>query len=88
MGGYMGKLLVVDLTSGKLNDEPLDPALAHDFVGGAGYAARWVAVNITSSSRLPWDDGFQRGFQLSLADKKLQRDSHRPERVATERVGT
>jgi aldehyde:ferredoxin oxidoreductase len=42
MTGYLGKLLVVDLTSGELVDEPLDPALAHDFVGGAGYAARYL----------------------------------------------
>ncbi|HSR29111.1 MAG TPA: aldehyde ferredoxin oxidoreductase N-terminal domain-containing protein, partial [Anaerolineae bacterium] len=42
MSGYMGKLLVVDLTSGELKDEPLDPTLAHDFVGGAGYAARYL----------------------------------------------
>jgi aldehyde:ferredoxin oxidoreductase len=42
MNGYMGKLLVVDLTSGELKDEPLDPNLAHDFVGGAGYAARYL----------------------------------------------
>ena len=42
MGGYMGKLLVVDLTRGTLEDEPLDMALAHDFVGGAGYAARYL----------------------------------------------
>jgi aldehyde:ferredoxin oxidoreductase len=42
MSGYMGKLLAVDLTSGELKDEPLDPNLAHDFVGGAGYAARYL----------------------------------------------
>ena len=42
MSGYMGKLLVVDLTSGELKDEPLDPTLARDFVGGAGYAARYL----------------------------------------------
>jgi len=40
MNGYMGKLLVVDLTKGKLEDEPLNPDVARDFVGGAGYAAR------------------------------------------------
>jgi aldehyde:ferredoxin oxidoreductase len=40
MNGYMGKLLVVDLTKGKLEDEPLNPEVARDFVGGAGYAAR------------------------------------------------
>jgi aldehyde:ferredoxin oxidoreductase len=42
MSGYMGKLLVVNLTSGELKDEPLDPNIAHDFVGGAGYAARYL----------------------------------------------
>ena len=42
MDGYMGKLLVVDLTRGELKDEPLDQATAHDFVGGAGYAARYL----------------------------------------------
>ncbi len=42
MSGYMGKLLVVDLTSGKLKDEPLNPNMIHDFVGGASYAARYL----------------------------------------------
>jgi aldehyde:ferredoxin oxidoreductase len=42
MSGYMGRLLVVDLTSGELKEEPLDDNLAHDFVGGAGYAARYL----------------------------------------------
>jgi aldehyde:ferredoxin oxidoreductase len=40
MSGYAGKLLVVDLTNGTLQDEPIDPQIAHDFVGGTGYAAR------------------------------------------------
>jgi aldehyde:ferredoxin oxidoreductase len=40
MSGYTGKLLAVDLTSRKLEDVPIDPNIAHDFVGGAGYAAR------------------------------------------------
>ncbi len=42
MSGYMGKLLIVDLTRGELADEPLDPMWTHDFVGGAGYAARYL----------------------------------------------
>jgi len=42
MSGYMGKLLTVDLTRGELGDEPLEPTWAHDFVGGAGYAARYL----------------------------------------------
>ena len=42
MNGYMGKLLIVDLTHGIVQDEPLDYNLARDFVGGAGYAARYL----------------------------------------------
>jgi aldehyde:ferredoxin oxidoreductase len=42
MNGYMGKLLAVDLTTGQLQDEPVDPEIAADFVGGAGYAARYL----------------------------------------------
>ena len=42
MGGYMGKLLSVDLSSGAIKEEPLDLTIAHDFVGGAGYAARYL----------------------------------------------
>jgi aldehyde:ferredoxin oxidoreductase len=42
MSGYMGKLLVVDLASGELRDQPTDRDIARDFVGGAGYAARYL----------------------------------------------
>ena len=42
MSGYMGKLLIVDLTRGELRSEPLDSTWAHGFVGGAGYAARYL----------------------------------------------
>ena len=42
MNGYAGKLLVVDLSQGELRDEPLNQGWAHDFVGGAGYAARFL----------------------------------------------
>ncbi|HUT67378.1 MAG TPA: aldehyde ferredoxin oxidoreductase N-terminal domain-containing protein, partial [Dehalococcoidales bacterium] len=38
--GYMGKLLFVDLSTGKLEDEPLDAALCKDFIGGYGIGAR------------------------------------------------
>ena len=42
MSETMGKLLVVDLDRGHLEDEPLDAAVARDLVGGAGYAARYL----------------------------------------------
>jgi len=42
MNGYMGKLLVVDLNQGEVRDEPVNQAIAQGFVGGAGYAARYL----------------------------------------------
>jgi aldehyde:ferredoxin oxidoreductase len=38
--GYMGKILRVDLSTGKLWSEPLGKGDAHAFVGGSGLAAR------------------------------------------------
>ena len=42
MNGYMGKILRVDLSTGKIWDESLDEEYAHAFVGGSGLAARCV----------------------------------------------
>jgi len=42
MSETWGKLLVVDLTTGHLYDEPVDEPAARDLVGGAGYAARYL----------------------------------------------
>ncbi len=42
MDGYAGRILRVDLTSGRAWSEPLDPALAVDFIGGRGFAARII----------------------------------------------
>jgi aldehyde:ferredoxin oxidoreductase len=38
--GYAGKILRVDLSSGKIRDEPLDMEWAKKLIGGAGYAAK------------------------------------------------
>ncbi len=42
MTGYMGKLLCVDLGSGRLWDEALNEGYARAFVGGSGLAARYI----------------------------------------------
>ena len=42
MDGYMGKILYVDLSAGRLCDTPLDEEAARAFVGGSGLAARIV----------------------------------------------
>lgn len=39
-GGYVGKILEVDLSSRSFEERPLSEALARDFVGGRGMAAR------------------------------------------------
>ena len=38
--GYMGKILDVDLTSGKMGDLPIDEAMCRDLIGGYGVGAR------------------------------------------------
>lgn len=40
MNGWMGKLLVVDLTSGEISMQPLDREMARLFIGGRGLGAR------------------------------------------------
>jgi aldehyde:ferredoxin oxidoreductase len=39
-GGYMGKILWVNLATGKTKDEKLDEKLCHDFIGGYGIGAK------------------------------------------------
>jgi aldehyde:ferredoxin oxidoreductase len=39
-GGYMGKLLFVNLSTGELKDEILDEGMCKDFIGGYGIGAR------------------------------------------------
>ncbi|UCB43734.1 MAG: hypothetical protein JSV77_03555, partial [Dehalococcoidales bacterium] len=39
-GGYMGKILFVDLSTGELKDEVLGEKLCRDFIGGYGIGAR------------------------------------------------
>jgi aldehyde:ferredoxin oxidoreductase len=38
--GYHGRILEVDLTSGRIEAMPLDPALVRDYLGGRGLATR------------------------------------------------
>ena len=39
-GGYMGKILDVNLTTGKVEEELLGEGLCRDYIGGYGMAAR------------------------------------------------
>lgn len=40
MLGYRGKILKVELTSGEISEMPINPDMARDYIGGAGYACR------------------------------------------------
>jgi len=42
LDGYLGKLLIVDLTSGEIRDEPLDAEYTKKFIGGSGLACRYL----------------------------------------------
>ena len=46
LSGYMGKSLWVDLGRGSTRVEPLDAALARDFIGGYGIGARVLYANL------------------------------------------
>ncbi|MGD0855069.1 MAG: aldehyde ferredoxin oxidoreductase N-terminal domain-containing protein, partial [Dehalococcoidia bacterium] len=43
MYGYMGKLLVVDLTKRELRDEQLNEQYARNFIGAGGIDCRYLA---------------------------------------------
>jgi aldehyde:ferredoxin oxidoreductase len=42
LNGYLGKILTVDLTEGKIAEEQLNAEYARSFIGGSGLAARYV----------------------------------------------
>jgi len=50
MNGYLGKLLLVDLTSGEIRDEPLNAEYCQKFIGGSGLACRYLYDFIDSHS--------------------------------------
>jgi len=42
MYGWRGKILRVDLTGGKIEEENLEPRVARDFIGGRGLGAYYL----------------------------------------------
>ena len=46
MFGYAGKILRVDLSTGKIEKEPLDPGVARNFVGGYSANAKLLYENV------------------------------------------
>ncbi len=50
MNSYAGKLLLVDISSGKISTEPLNEKFAAQYIGGAGLAARYLYDLIDAST--------------------------------------
>ena len=46
-GGYWGKILWVDLSTGKTSIQAFDEAFARKYLGGVGLAARIISDNVT-----------------------------------------
>ncbi len=46
-GGYWGKILWVDLTTGKTNVQTFDDAFARKYLGGVGFAAKIISDHVT-----------------------------------------
>jgi aldehyde:ferredoxin oxidoreductase len=54
IGGYVGQLLRVDLTTGEMTVEPLAPAFVEKWVGGVGFGARLLYQEVPPG--VAWSD--------------------------------
>ena len=50
MFGYMGKILYVDLTAQKTEAKEVDPQMAQDYIGGAGFATKLIYDNVPAKA--------------------------------------
>jgi len=64
IGGYVGKILRVDLSSGKTISEDLDQDFAAQWVGGVGFGARYLYQEVPAGvawsapeNRMIWASG-------------------------------
>ncbi len=46
-GGFMGKILRVNLTEGRIREEEIDPTWARKFIGGSGLATRYLYEEVS-----------------------------------------
>ncbi|MFX1575678.1 MAG: aldehyde ferredoxin oxidoreductase family protein [Promethearchaeota archaeon] len=53
--GYMGEILLVDLTRGTTERKPLNKDYARDFIGGAGYAIRLLYTRLNIENLDPFN---------------------------------
>ena len=50
LGGYMGKILRVNLTTGKTSEEPLNEEIARKFIGARGYGAKIIFDEVSHNT--------------------------------------
>lgn len=50
MFGYMGKILRVNLSSGNMTTEEIDPGIAQTYIGGAGFATRHLYDEVPANT--------------------------------------
>lgn len=50
MKGFEGKLLIVNLSNKEISDEPIEDSIAENFLGGAGYACRYLYDKINKDT--------------------------------------
>lgn len=48
LGGYMGKILRINLSTGKISEEPINEEIAKKFIGARGYAAKIIYDEVNS----------------------------------------
>lgn len=61
--GYMGKVLRVDLTSGAVREEPLEPEVAEQYFGGSGFGVEYLYREVPPG--VAWDDPGNRVIMAS-----------------------
>ena len=75
-GGYMGKILFVDLSTGEIKEEALDEKICRDFIGGYG-TAEVVGAGAVASNRSDPAVGPHADNQVNLCGMES------PDRLAT-----
>ncbi len=52
--GYMGKILRVDLSRGRITEEPLEKELVEKYLGGSGFGAEYLYREVPPG--VAWDN--------------------------------
>lgn len=53
-GGYTGKIIKVNLTSGQITEETLDPSILRNYLGGVGFGAYYLYKEVPAGVK--WSD--------------------------------